>query len=94
MNIFAGEVFSPGLEKPRVVRKRWGGEEGMGLKGAGGGSNGLRGGAVVVVVVVGAERKGWGGGGGGKQVRVRVRVRVVKLFRLDLSKKWTVNFLS
>ena len=57
MNIFAGEVFSPGLEKPRVVRKRWGGEEGMGLKGAGGASNGLRGGAVVVVVVVGAERK-------------------------------------
>ena len=93
MNIFAGEVFSPGLEKPRVVRKRWGGEEGMGLKGAGGASNGLRGGAVVVVVVVGAERKGWGGGGGGGK-RVRVRVRVVKLFRLDLSKKWTVNFLS
>ena len=88
MNIFAGEVFSPGLEKPRVVRKRWGGEEGMGLKGVGGASHGLRGGAVVV----GAERKGWGGGGGGK--RVRVRARVVKLFRLDLSKKWTVNFLS
>ena len=63
MNIFAGEVFSPGLEKPRVVRKRWGGEEGMGLKGAGGASNGLRGGAVVVVVVVvvGGKRSGWGG---------------------------------
>ena len=93
MNILASEVFSPGLEKPRVVRKRWGGEEGMGLKGAGGASNGLRGGAVVVVVVVGAERKGWGGGGGGGK-RVRVRVRVVKLFRLDLSKKWTAIFLS
>ena len=63
----------------------------MGWNGAGGASHGLRGGAVVEVVV-GAERKGWGGGGGGK--RVRVRVRVVKLFRLDLSKKWTVNFLS
>ena len=67
----------------------------MGWNGAGGASHGLRGGVVVVVVVVvvvGAKRKGWGGGGGGK--RVRVRVRVVKLFRLDLSKKWTVNFLS
>ena len=60
MNILADEVFSPGLEKAQVVRRRWGGEEGMGLKGAGGASNGLRGGAVVVVVVVvvGAERKG------------------------------------
>ena len=74
MNILAGEVFSLRLEKPRVVRKRWGGEEGMGLKGVGGASNGLRGGAVVVVVVVGVERRGWGGGGGGKWVGVVVVV--------------------
>ena len=55
--------FSPGLEKARVVRKRWGGEDGMGQNRAGGANHGLRGGAVVVVVVVvvGAERSGWGG---------------------------------
>ena len=88
MNILADEVFFPGLEKARVVRRRWGGEEGMGWNRAGGVSHGLRGGAVVV----GAERKGWGGGGGGK--RVGVRVRVVKFFRLNLSKKWTAIFLS
>ena len=93
MNILAGEVFSPGLEKARVVGRRWGGEDGMGWNGAGGASHGLRGGAVVVmVVVVGAERRGWGGGGGGK--RVGVGVRVVKPFRLDLSKKRIAIFLS
>ena len=59
MNILAGEVFSLGLEKARVVRKRWGGEDGMGQNGAGGASHGLRGGAVVVVV--GGKRSGWGG---------------------------------
>ena len=86
-------MFSPGFEKAQVVRRRWGGEDGVGWNGAGGASHGLRGGAVVVVVVVvGAERKGWGGGGGGK--RVGVRVRVVKFFRLNLSKKWTAIFLS
>ena len=33
MNILAGEVFSPGLEKSQVVRRRWGEEEGMGWDG-------------------------------------------------------------
>ena len=47
MNILAGEVFSPGLEKARVVR-RWGGVNGMGWNGAGGG---LRGGEQVGVRV-------------------------------------------
>ena len=88
MNILADEVFFPGLEKARVVRRRWGGEEGMGWNGAGGASHGLKGGAVVVVVV-GAERRGWGGG-----KLVGVEIRVVKLFKLDLSKKWTAIFLS
>ena len=56
MNILADEVFCLGLEKARVVRRRWGGEEGMGWNGAGGASHGLRGG--VVMVVVEAERRG------------------------------------
>ena len=42
-----------------------------------------------VVVGVGAERRGWGGG-----KLVGVEIRVVKLFKLDLSKKWTAIFLS
>ena len=60
----AGE-FSPGLEKARVVRRRWGGVDGMGrVVRRWGGVNGM----------------GWNGAGGGlrggEQVRVRVRVRV------------------
>ena len=60
MNILEGEVFSLRLEKARVVRRRWGGEDGMGRNGVDGASHSLRGGAVVVVVVVvvGAERRG------------------------------------
>ena len=33
MDILAGEVFSLRLEKARVVRRRWGGEERMGWDG-------------------------------------------------------------
>ena len=49
----------------RVVRRRWGGVNGMGR---GGGKR------IGVVVGVGAERRGWGGGGGGKRVGVVVVV--------------------
>ena len=70
--------FSPGLEKARVVRRRWRGV-GMGrvVSRRWGGVNRMgRGGGkrVGVVVVVGAERRGWGGGGGGKRVGVVVVV--------------------
>ena len=63
----AGE-FSPGLEKARVVRRRWGGIDGMGqvVKRRWGGVNGM----------------GWNGAGGGlrggEQVGVRVRVDLIK----------------
>ena len=59
--------FSPGLEKARVVRRRWGGVDGMGR---------------VVRRWGGVNRMGWNGTGGGlrggEQVGVRVRVDLIK----------------
>ena len=62
----AGE-FSPGLEKARVVRRRWGGVDGMGR---------------VVRRWRGVNGMGWNGAGGGlrggERVGVRVRVDLIK----------------
>ena len=60
--------FSPGLEKARVVRRRWGGVDGMGrvVRRRWGGVNGM----------------GWNGAGGGlrggERVGVGVRVDLIK----------------
>ena len=70
--------FSPGLEKARVVGRRWGRVDGIGrvVKRRWGGVNGM----------------GWNGAGGGLRGGERVVVGVG--VGVDLIKKWRAIFLA